>query len=116
MLTNDERKATQLALRDRGLCSYVNKGRQIVVSRQRGPVWPNRGNSFWIGCFGGEWHVVTWTPVAYRVPAAVSVVDVAAAFMDVGNEAQWRIPPEMIAQFGLEEIGFGEFERLWSAR
>jgi len=108
-----ENDIIQLALRGRGLCSYVQKGRQIVVSRQRGPVWPDRGNSFWIARFGEAWYVVTWTPVAYRVPAEVSVVDVAAAFVDVGDKAQWRIPPEMIEQYRLEEVGREEFERLW---
>ncbi len=114
-MTDDEDQI-QLALRDRGLCSYVQNGRQIVVSRQRGPVWPDRGNSFWIVRLGGAWYVVTWAPVAYRVPEATSVVEVAAAFVDVGATAQSRLPAEQVERFGLTEVPQDEFERLFEAR
>ncbi len=105
----------QSALRERGLCSYMQNGEQIVVSRQRGPAWPNRGNSFWIGRFGGEWFVVTWMPAAYRVPAEVSVVDVATAFVAVGDEAQHRIPADLVNRFGLTELGPDESRGLFES-
>ena len=50
---------------------------QLVVSAQRGPVWPDRGNSFWLSHQNGTWYLSTWSPVCYRIPAGQDVVAVA---------------------------------------
>ena len=41
--------------------------RKTVISRQQGPVWPNRGNSFWLSNKEGVWYLCTWAPEVYRV-------------------------------------------------
>jgi hypothetical protein len=48
-------------------CQFHSPG-QLVVSAQVGPVWPNRGNSFWVTNAGGRWYLFTWVPLGYRVP------------------------------------------------
>lgn len=110
---SDDLTDIQIALRDRGLSSYRQHGRQIVISRQRGPAWPDRGNSFWICRLDGDWYLGTWGPSHYQVPAATSVIDLAEAFVHVGESAQTQVPAELIVRFGLTPIGYDEFERLW---
>ena len=112
---NDELSEIEQRLRERGISSYRPQPGRLVVSRQRGPVWPDRGNSFWLCRPGAGWHVCTWAPFYYRVPAASSVVDVAEAFMSVGESAQARVPAELVARFALTEVDHGEFERTWDA-
>ena len=100
-------------LRGRGLSAYRQRPRQLVVSRQHGPAWPNAGNSFWVCRLGADWYVCTWAPYYYRVPASSSVLDVAEAFIDAGSSAQSRVPPDLAARFGLVETDYNEFERVW---
>ena len=102
-------------LRDRGISAYRQGRRQVVLSRQRGPVWPDAGNSFWICRLGADWYVCTWAPYYYRVPASSWVLDVAEAFVDVGQSAQPRVPAELVNRFGLIETAHGEFDRIWDA-
>jgi hypothetical protein len=101
------------ALNERGMSAYCQSRNQLVVSRQLGAAWPDRGNSFWICRLADDWYVGTWTPYYYRVPASSSVVDVAEAFVDVGTSAQYRVPPNLISRFGLVETDYDEFERLF---
>ena len=103
----------QQALAKRGMCSYQQQPNQLVVSRQRGPVWPDRGNSFWICRIGGEWYVSTRFMHVCRVPAEQSIIEVCEAFVDVGTQAQYRMPDELIARLSLVEIDNDEFDRLW---
>ena len=102
-------------LRDRGISAYRQRPRQLVLSRQRGPLLPDAGNSFWICRLGDDWYVCTWGPCYYRVPGCSSVLDVAEAFVDVGKSAQPRVALELIAHFGLVETDDKEFDRLWKA-
>ena len=105
----------QYALRERGMASYLQHPNQLVVSRQRGPVWPDRGNSFWICRIGGDGYISTWLPHICRVPAGHSIVEVCEAFVDVGTKAQYRVPDDLIVRFSLVEIDVDEFERMWDA-
>jgi hypothetical protein len=103
------------SLRDRGISARQQRPGQLVLSRQRGPVWPGAGNSFWICRLDAEWYVCTWAPYYYRVPPSSSVLDVTEAFVDVGKSAQPCIPAELIARFGLVETDHDDFDRLWQA-
>ena len=103
------------ALHERGLCAYRQGPRQLVLSRQRGPVWPDAGNSFWVCRLGGDWYICTWAPHHYRVPQPTSVLDVAEAFVDIDQSAQRHIPAELVMRFGLIETDNDEFDRLWQA-
>ena len=102
-------------LRDRGISAYRQDPGQLVLSRQRGQVWPDAGNSFWVCRLAGDWYLCTWAPYYYRVPSSASVLDVAEAFVDIGESAQERVPTELVTRFGLIETGDDEFDRLWKA-
>jgi hypothetical protein len=85
---------------------------QLLVSAQEGPVWPNRGNSFWLSRKQGSWYLSTWLPAGYRVPPDRDLVGLCAACMN-GATAMYRVPPEVIARFGLQELEDDEYERLF---
>jgi len=87
---------------------------QLIVSSQEGPVWPNRGNSFWLSHKQGVWHLSTWFQVGYRIPTNQDVLALCSACMVVGTAAMYRVPADIIARFGLQEIDDGEYERLFS--
>jgi hypothetical protein len=93
-----------------------NAGRlsRLIVSSQEGPVWPNRGNSFWLSQKDGVWYLVTWLPACYRVPASQDIVALCSACMLVGTSAMYRVPPEIVASFGLQELDDAEYGRLFS--
>ena len=86
---------------------------QLVVSAQEGPVWPDRGNSFWLSLRSGTWYLSTWAPMRYRIPDDQDVVSLCSACMDFGTSAMQRVPDEIAARFSLEQISDGEFERLF---
>ncbi len=111
----DEFDDLEERLEELGICAYRQRAGQLVLSRQPGVVWPDRGNSFWICRLGEDWYVCTWSPYYYRVPASVGVLDVADAFVDVGDSAQYRVPDELVDRFGLVETVHSEFDRLWDA-
>jgi len=103
------------ALNDIGLTGQQMRPDQLVVSAQRGPVWPDRGNSFWLSLQSGRWYLGTWSPACYRVPASQDIVALCSACMGVGTSAMYRVPDEIAARFGLERISDSEFERLFPA-
>ena len=111
----DDLAVIQLALRERGMSSYQQQPNQLVVSRQRGPAWPNAGNSFWICRLEEHWYICTWAPRHYRVPSEQSVIDVCEAFVDIGTSAQWCVPADLTARFALVETNVDDFDRLWAA-
>ncbi len=67
------------ALARTGLVGQMQREDQLVVSSQEGPVWPNRGNSFWLSRKHGAWYLSTWLPAAYRVPADQDIVALCSA-------------------------------------
>jgi hypothetical protein len=101
------------ALNATGLTGQQMRPDQLVVSAQRGPVWPDRGSSFWLSLQGGTWYLSTWSPACYRIPADHDVVAVCSACMGFGTSAMYRVPDEIAARFGMEQISDDEFERLF---
>jgi hypothetical protein len=101
------------ALATIGLTGQMMRRDQLVVSSQEGPVWPNRGNSFWMSKLDGVWYLSTWGPICYRVPQAEDLISLCSACMQVGNSAMWHVPDEIVGRFGLQEIGPAEFNRLF---
>src|SRR4051794_13436841 len=97
----DEFTELEQGIRDHRMSAYRQRPGQLVLSRQRGPAFPDAGNSFWICRIAGNWYVCTWSPHYYRVPSEIAVLDVAEAFVDVGKSAQHRVPDELVARFGL---------------
>jgi hypothetical protein len=51
-----------------GLTGQMQNEEQLIVSSQVGPVYPDRGNSFWLSRRDGVWYLSTWLPAGYRVP------------------------------------------------
>lgn len=96
-----------------GLTGQRSRPDQLIVSTQPGPVWPNRGNSFWLSYHQGLWYLSTWLPACYRVPANQDVVGLCLACMAIGTSARYRLPPEIVARFQLQEIDERQYERLF---
>jgi hypothetical protein len=112
---SDDFDAIEGDLRSRGISAYRQRPNQLVISRQHGAPWPDRGNSFWICKLAGDWYICTWAPHYYRVPSASSVVAVCEAFVDVGDSAQRRVPADLVTRFSLVETDHDEFDGLWDA-
>jgi hypothetical protein len=103
------------ALHARGISAYFSAPWSVVVSKQKGPPWPDAGNSFSICKVAGRWYVCTWAPNYYLVPVESSVLEVSAAFVDVGTRAQFVMEDDLMKKFSLQHIDDGEFKRLWDA-
>ena len=95
-----------------GMVGQMQNEDMLVVSSQEGPVWPNRGNSFWISRKQGTWYLSTWLPAGYRVPPDQDLVALCSACMG-GPSAMWRVPREITTRFGLQELDDTEYERLF---
>jgi hypothetical protein len=101
------------AIKHAGLMAQRTRPDQLIVSVQEGPVWPNRGNSFWLSHTEGTWYLSTWLPVCYRIPPNQDMVSLCLACMAVGTAAMYRVPPEISARFELQEIDERQYERLF---
>jgi hypothetical protein len=96
-------------------CQFQTRG-QLVVSGQTGPVWPDRGNSFWVTHAGGYWYLFTWSPVAYRVPASADMPALCRTCMAHGDSAMSVVPPHIAQEFGLVELSDSEVEEICQER
>ena len=103
------------ALNAIGLTGQQMRPHQLVVSAQRGPAWPDRGNSFWVSLQSGTWYLSTWSPACYRIPKDQDIVALCSACMGVGTSAMDRVPDEIAVRFGLEQISDNEFQRFFPA-
>ena len=101
------------ALATVGLTAQQSRPDQLIVSTQQGPVWPNTGNSFWLSHNQGIWYLSTWLPACYRVPANQDVVALCSACMAAAASAMYRVPPDIVARFELQEIDDRQYERLF---
>ena len=101
------------ALAAAGLTGQRSRPDQLIVSAQQCPVWPNRGNSIWLSQAQGVWYLSTWLPVCYRVPVNQDIVALCVACMAVGTSAMYRVPPDIVARFELQEIDERPYERLF---
>ncbi len=109
----DSYSAMTVALAKVGLVGQLQGEDQLVVSAQGGPVWPNHGNSFWLSRKQGAWYLSSWLPAGYRVPADQDLIALCSACMG-GPSAMYRVAPEVIQRFGLEELDENAYERLFS--
>lgn len=95
------------ALAEVGLTGQRTRPDQLVVSAQANP-----GNSFWLSWNQGLWYLSTWLPACYRVPANQDIVGLCSA-CTIGTSAMYRIPPDIVARFQLQEIDDRQYERLF---
>ena len=108
----DSYTALTEALEKLGFVGQMQNEDMLIVSSQQGPVWPNRGSSFWLSRKQGAWFLNTWLPAGYRVPQDQDLLELCSACMG-GPSAMFRVPPEVIARFGLQELEDNEYERLF---
>lgn len=101
------------ALSTIGLTGQLMRRNQLVVSTQRGNVWPNQGTSFWISNISGEWYISTWAPICYKVALVDQLLSLCAACVESGNSAISHIPDEIVTRFQLQQIVDAEFIRLF---
>jgi hypothetical protein len=99
-------------LEARSVRAYLQSRNQLVVTRQAGAPWPDQGNSFRVTRKQEVWYVCTWSPVCYRVPAGTDLVGLCTEFVDRGESAQARIPPDLVARFALTELTTDESSSL----
>ena len=111
-MQSDSYDAVTEALATLGLVGQMQGDGQLIVSAQQGPVWPNRGNSFWLSRKQGTWYLSTWLPARYGVPPDQDLVALCSACVG-GSSAMYRVPPEVIARFRLQELEDKEYERLF---
>ena len=110
-----ERSVLELAraLEPSGIrCQFQTPG-QLVVSRQVGPIWPDRGNSFWVTHVGGVWYLFTWVPYGYQVPATADIGDVCRACMSSTDRAMGKVPAAIVESFGLTLLSDEEAETVY---
>lgn len=112
-MQTDSYEAIVKALAERGLVGQMQNEEMLVVSSQAGLVWPNRGNSFWLSRKFGAWYLSTWMSAGYRIPTRHGVVELALACM-IGSSAMYRVAPEVVEQFELQELDEQEYERLFA--
>ena len=112
-MPSDPYTALTEALAAVGLTGQRSRLDQLIVSPQQGPVWPDRGNSFWLSWNQGLWYLSTWLPACYRVPANQDLVGICSVCMAIGTSAMYRVPPEIVTRFQLQEIDDRQYERLF---
>jgi len=108
----DSYDAMTKALTPLGLVGKMQAEDQLIASAQQGPVWPNRGNSFWLSRKQGTWYLSTWLPAGYRVPPDQDLVALCSACLG-GPSAMYRVPSDFIERFRLEELDEKEYDQLF---
>lgn len=96
------------ALAKDGIRCHFQSAGQMVVSAQVGPVWPDRGNSFWVAHAGGRWHLFMWSPAGYRLPDAADIAKLCMVCMAHGSSAMAEVPAHIAAEFRLSELSDDE--------
>jgi hypothetical protein len=110
---SDPYKELATALIPDGLqCQFQSAG-QMVISRQVGPIWPNRGNSFWVTNVRNQWYLFTWGPVGYAVPATGDMAELCRTCMRCGSSAMAKAPPEIVDKFALVELSEDDLEAVY---
>src|SRR5262249_25755405 len=94
-------------------CHFQSAG-QMVVSAQVGPVWPDRGNSFWVTHAGGQWHLFTWSPVGYCVPEGADIARLCRVCMAHGSSAMPTVPARIVRECGRSELSDDEAEAVYA--
>ncbi len=88
------------AIVDAGLLSYLAQPNQMIVSRQRWPLLPSEGNSFWLTLQEGTWFLVTWCPACYPLPKGREI-EVILAIVDDSAVAQYVLSDSITSRFGI---------------
>ena len=92
------------ALLKMGIRCSVNSRHQIAVSVQDGAIWPDHGNSFWITCATGSWHLFTWSPIGYEVSDREDLLELCRRCIEISGSAMHTVPAEIVTEFGLVRL------------
>jgi len=114
-MSSDPYHALASGLAEIGIIAQLQGPRQLVVSSQRGPVWPTRGDSVWLSHQEGQWHLFTWALIGYRIPKAQSIFALCSTCMSIGSTAMREVPESIVVQFSLQRLDDTELHRLYSA-
>jgi len=106
----DSYRQLAAALAGDGIRCYFQTAGQMVVSAQEGPVWPDRGNSFWVTRTTSRWHLFTWASVGYRIPEGADVARLCRACMAYGSSAMPRVPAHIAGEFALIDLSDDEID------
>jgi hypothetical protein len=112
-MSSDFHAMLAAALTTRGWKAFLQNADQLVVSSQDSPVWPERGNSFWVSHREGTWYLSTWAPVGYRVPTDRDIILLCLECLTVGSCAMSRVPEEIATRFSLTELEPEEYDRVF---
>ncbi len=109
----DPYQALAEELQQAGLVAERTRADQLSVATQEGPTWSNRKHSVWLSQSEGAWYLSTWLPVCYRVPHDQDLVSVCATCAQAGISENYRVRPEVVDRFQLQEIDAAQQERLF---
>jgi hypothetical protein len=98
-----------------GIQCGINGRHQITVSTQKGPIWPDRGNSFWITCAPGSWFIFPWFSDGYAIPNDSRLAELCRRCMELGGSAMHVIPDEIVTEFNLRELTEDEHDQVSAA-
>lgn len=111
----EQYKSLALSLREFGIDCRLQNPEQLTVSSQTGPIWPDRGNTFWLTLATGSWCLFTWGGLGYAIPPHVDVVELCRMLMEIGSSAMYQAPLHIVEQFELRCLGERESEDVFLA-
>lgn len=69
------------------------------------------GNSLWLSLEQGEWHLITWSPVEYLVPAGADLTALCRECLRASGSPISVVPPGIAIRYRLLELPNGESDR-----
>lgn len=96
-------------LQRKGAETVFQRQNQLVVATSI-PHFPNTSNSFWLTFHKKHWHLVTWSPRVYRIPASADVVEVCLDCLRCATATITRVPDQLVEKFHLELLSDAEAE------
>jgi len=98
-------------LKARNVVAFLQQPGQLVVAVEF-PNFPSR-NSFWVTFFEGAWHLVTWSPHAYRIPPEVDVCEVCTDVLRGSATAIYRVDEANVLKHRLQPLTDDQAEELF---
>jgi hypothetical protein len=65
------------------------------------------GNSFRLSLEQGQWHLITWSPVEYTVPAIADLTALCLECLRASGTPIPVVPPDIASRYGLQELPQG---------
>jgi len=100
-------------LAERGITSFLQSPNQLVIAASF-PNFPTQ-NTFWITNRGGVWHVGTFLPTIYQVPAAVDICVVCEEILKSSATAIYKVNDDLVQKHSLTRLSDEQREGLLSS-